>query len=437
MLITRNYCLAILLLLNAIAFAQTSSDPKSVTINLNNASLIEVLKAIETQSGVSFVYNTTVMKNAQKVCIDVKDIDLSILLQTICSKSGNNYKIINHQVVFYKVTASTTKSIKISTKPETDDSLKVQNTPDPITENVSASVKNVPPKQVIDSTNTISIKDTSIQQLCKASSIQNIELTQPVLPEVTSLLYTVDNSIPNNEFEKKAANKLFLSFQATGFMGINPGFKSNSSLDSETTQILNKSVSSYGHRECLYLGYALKHFSFKTGLGYSQLNEELTEEHTYNQFSKDINSQVITWQEQNSDGILIHTDTVPVSQTTVTDSTVITNIKYTYTYIEIPFYIDYTFKLNSKWSVFSSLGCTYAIYLKNNNSETSDYYQPESVNKLDLSIDLNLGLKFDTKHLQYYLMAGGMMRSSYAPKNNLIQRNPAYTSISIGVINYF
>ncbi len=439
MLITRNYCLAILLFLNAIAFAHTSSEKKSITLHLNNASLIEVLKAIEKQSGVRFVYNTTDMKNAQKVSIDVKDIDLSILLKTICTKSGNNYKVINNQVVFYKVTESTTKSIKISTRPEIDDLPQTKNTPDKSTESVPDSTNKAQHQQTVelDIPITESINNTSFQQLTKATAAQNIKLIEPDVPSVTSLIYTNNSPLQENELDITTSNKLFLSLQFTGFIGNNPGFKTSSALDSESTQILNKSVSCYGYRESLYLGYALKYLSFKTGISHTQLKEEFTEEKTYNQFSKQYDWQVITWQEENTDGIVIHTDTVPVSQTVVTDSTVVTNIKYTYTYIEIPFYMDYNIKLSSTWSMFGSLGCSYAIYLKNKTSAVSDYYEPETENELDLSLDLNVGLKLETKHLKYYLMAGVMRRSTYAPKSNLVKRNPLYTSISIGITNYF
>ncbi len=436
------------MLLDSLVFSQTTTVDKSVTLNLNEVSLIDVLKTIEKQTDISFVYNTTVMKNAQKMCIDVNDFDLNTLLQTICNKSGNNYKVINNQVVFYKVAESSNEAIKILSKPEKEKKKKKQ------TQKEQESILQSPPNytdkinsnQVLDTVNKIN--DAVPLYLSKKNEIRNIELSHPILPKASSLIYTSDSSrqrIKDDNFvtqhinmeNKAVSNKFFLSLQSTGYFSISPGFISNDSLTRENASALNRSISSYGYSGTLYVGYTYKHFSYKTGIKYTQLNDELTEDKSYNQFSKQTDLQVITWKEQNSDGITVHYDTIPTTQTSVNDSTVTTNIKYTYSYIEIPFYIDYTFNLNSKWRIFSSLGFTYAISLKNNVSELSCIYKPSAVNKLNISGELNIGLKRCTKSIDYYLKAGGIIRSTCTSKNNLIKRNPVYTNISIGIINYF
>ncbi len=445
MLITRNYCIAILLLLNSFALSQTIVVKETVTLSLKDVSLIEVLKAIEIQNGTSFVYNTTVMKNAQKMSIDVKDFDLKVLLQIICNKSGNNYKVINSQVVFYKVTEPSNKSIRIISASEIHKKQQNQSTQTTIRKSDSYSSYKTNINKTLDS--SIKRNYTNQPKLNKIKSIDNVNLTPLLLPKTPNLIHTSDSTVePIKEGnlitltkldDKTASKKFFLSLQTSGYIGISPGFKSNDSLNQENTLSLNKSISSYGYSETLYLGYTYKHFSYKTGIKYTKLNEELSEKKTYNQFSTQTNWQVITWQEQNSDGITVHYDTIPTTQTIVNDSTITTKIKYHYSYIEIPFYIDYTYSINSQWSIFSSLGFTYAIRVKNKASVFSSIYEPSEVNNLNLSGELNLGLIFCTNSLNYYLKAGGIIRSTYAANNNLIKRNPVYTNISIGIINYF
>jgi hypothetical protein len=136
-------------------------------------------------------------------------------------------------------------------------------------------------------------------------------------------------------------------------------------------------------------------------------------------------------------GIAIYTDSVPITQTIVKSSTATFVNKYTYRYIEIPLNMDYIFTINRQWSVFNSIGFTYAIALINNFSSLPSIYKPDIVNKLDISAEVNVGLKFCSTHFQYYFMTGGMVRSTWAPKDNLIKRNPVYTNFYIGFMNYF
>jgi hypothetical protein len=440
--ITRNYCIVLFLLLSSFAFSQNPIENKNISLQLNKASLIDVIKAIETQSGVSFVYNTTVMKNAQKVCMDVDDVDLNMLLKTICKKSGNSYKIINNQVVFFKVAAQTNESIKILIKPKKQ---ATSNTTKPISKDTSRTVKNFSSsKVVIDTTNINFIKDT-IPPLPRQ---KNIELIRPIIPKRTKHISTIDISKPasngynnlnkeNTTFKKAHKNKFFYSLQINNFLSLSSGFKSGDSLSSEKTHILNKSISSYGLRASINIGYTIKRFSFKSGLAYTHINEKLTEKTTYKKSTKQIDWRVITWEEHSSDGIAIYTDSVPITQTIITDSAATSVNNYTYRYIEIPFNIDYTFSLTPQWKLFSSIGITYAIALKSDYSSLSSVYKPEAVNKLDISAEMNVGLKFCANRLQYYFMAGGMTRSTWTPKSNLIKRNPLYSNFTVGIINYF
>ena len=430
-------------------FSQIPLKNRNINLQLNDVSLIEVIKAIEKQSGISFVYNTALMKNAQNMCIDVNELDLRILLDTICKRSVNNYKVINNQVVFFKVAAQSTESINISIKPRAEEIKQSHGAQKPILKDTFHNVNNISNLNIVEGVgrNGNVLQDTIPPLFHRNNSKLNCELIHSISPKITNRIKTNNNAIlalkdynsnkSNNIVSKSSTSKYFYSFQISNLIGISSGFKSGDSLSSEKSQVLNRSVSSFGYKAGINIGYTIKHFSFKSGLVYTQFNEEFKEKLIYNQFLTQIEWKVITWQEQSPDGIVIYTDTIPISQTIIRDSIVTSVNKYNYRFIEIPFNIDYTLTLNSKWSMFSSIGFTYGFTLMDSFSSHSSAYKPNSVNKLDISAELNLGLKFYSNHLQYYFMTGGVLRSAWFPKDTLLKRNPVYLNFALGIINYF
>ncbi len=440
------------LFFHSFTFAQTNLENKNISLQLNETSLIEVIKAIETQSGVSFVYNTSIMKNAQKVSIDVKDADINTLLQKICKESGNNYKVIDNQVVFFKVTAPVAKSIQVLIKPET--SQLSANKHVAISKNIIQSEKNICDRSpLLDTANkpTLDINKNIITDTLKATPLATDSIVDEVRIFLISAKLAVNQNCSsdslrlsclniaeqNTSTDKPSANKYFYSIQIKKELGISPGFSKGDTLSTEEVQILNNSVASYGIGGGIKLGYTIKRFSFKTGLLYTQFIERFSIKKTRKIFSRQTHLEGITWQEKSSEGIIIHTDTIPITQTIVTDSVAVFRQKYKSSYLEIPFDIDYSIPINAKWSVFGSLGVTYAITLKENYTSPFSAYNPKAVNKLDISVGISTGLKFFSNNLHYYFMAGGRTRTSLNANNKIINRNPIYLNMTVGVINYF
>lgn len=450
----KSSCIVFFLFLYSLAFSQTALEDRNISLQLNEASLIEVIKAIEAQSGVSFVYNTTVMKNAQKICLNVEDADLKILLQTICSESGNNYKVINNQIVFFKVAAPSEETIKILIEPKTEKRKVSSSSPlhDSISKTIISSVNTISDSNSLTDTNTIKPPDSSISVNTDTlntvlprnkSKVQIVSLPAQIVPHKYTpdslILSDLVNNIPDldNTKGKKKLYKYFYSIQVNSLLCIDPGFLIGDSLNAKETRILNKNVNNYCFSGAINIGYSFNRLSFKMGMNYMHVNEELSLKEICHNFSKETIWRVVTWQELSPDGIAIHTDTVPITQTIVNDSIVAFTKKYSYSYLEIPFSIDYTIPFNTKWSVFGSLGITYAITLKENSSASISVYEPKAVNNLNVSTEASVGLKFGSNRLYYYFLVGGKVRTSMVPNNKLISRNPTYMSLAFGIVNYF
>ncbi|MDM8160211.1 outer membrane beta-barrel protein [Labilibaculum sp. K2S] len=452
MLITRNSYLVFFLFFHSLSFAQTTLESRNISLQLYETSLIEAVKAIEAQSGVSFAYNTSIMKNAQKVSIDVKDADINALLQKICKESGNNYKVINNQVVFFKVTASIAKPIRVLTATETSQQSSSQHIA--ISKNITQPVKNIcdqnpllgpADKPILDVEKNV-ITDTLKAVPLTTDSVLNKVNVFPISAKLVPNQDCFSDSLrlsylniteQNNSTDKHSVNKYFYSIQIKEELGISPGFSKGDTLGTEEAQMLNNSVISYGFSGGIKLGYSIKRFSFKTGLLYTQFIERFSIKKTHQIFSRQTHLEGITWQEQSSEGIIIHTDTIPITQTIVSDSVAVFRQKYKSSYLEIPFDIDYTIPLNAKWSVFGSLGITYAITLKDDFTTPFSMYSSKAFNKLDISVGVSTGVKFFSNRLHYYFMAGGRARTSLNTNNKLISRNPIYLNMAVGVINYF
>jgi len=450
LLTLRNICVVFFLFFHSFSFAQTTLENKNknIILQLYKVSLIEVIKAIETQSSVSFVYNTSIMKSAQKVCIDVEDADINILLQKICKESGNNYKVINNQIVFFKAIPLIAKPIKdlidISQESLSQHILNSENftqsgnntcNPSSLLDTADISIPDINENGIPDSLKTSKHKTDSIINKANISPISQKISNQDCSNSLArSFLRTPKR---NSSTKKHSSNKFFYSIQINKELGISSGFNKGDTLSSEEAEILNNSVMSYGLGGGIKLGYTSKRFSFKTGLRFTQFIEKYSIRKTYKIFSKQTYWERITWKEQSSEGIVIHTDTIPITQTIVNDSVATQKQTYKSLYLEIPFDIDYTIPFNAKWSVFGSLGISYAITLKNSFTTPFSVYNSKTVNKLDISVGANAGLKFNSSRLQYYFITGGQVRTTLTPRDKLISRNPIYLNMEVGIINYF
>jgi len=88
-----------LLLITVILQVSASSFAQKITLSEKNTPLVKVFNQIRLQTGYDFAFTATTLKDAKPVSIDVKNAELSDVLQTIFDGQPLDYSIENKSVV--------------------------------------------------------------------------------------------------------------------------------------------------------------------------------------------------------------------------------------------------------------------------------------------------------------------------------------------------
>src|SRR5689334_8900180 len=78
-------------------YAKTYSQDK-ITVNLQSVDLKKALTVIERKSNYHFMYNETVIANKPKIDINVKDAEITSVLDKILASNGIGYRILNNNL---------------------------------------------------------------------------------------------------------------------------------------------------------------------------------------------------------------------------------------------------------------------------------------------------------------------------------------------------
>jgi TonB-linked SusC/RagA family outer membrane protein len=88
--------------------AKTYSQDK-ITVNLQSADLKKALTVIERKSDYHFLYNEAIIANKPKIDLNVKDAEITSVLDKILVANGINYRILNNNLVVLKADADKNK----------------------------------------------------------------------------------------------------------------------------------------------------------------------------------------------------------------------------------------------------------------------------------------------------------------------------------------
>lgn len=98
----RGWVLSCMLLLSGtIAVGQTLD--RTVTLNLRNVSLNDVLAEMKRQTGETFVFNTADLPASRNVTAVYQEAAINTVLDDLLPPRGLNYKTIEDYVVIFKV----------------------------------------------------------------------------------------------------------------------------------------------------------------------------------------------------------------------------------------------------------------------------------------------------------------------------------------------
>jgi TonB-linked SusC/RagA family outer membrane protein len=95
------------ILLACIQVAAKSQD--KITVNLQSADLKKALTVIERKSDYHFLYNEAIIANKPKIDLNVKDAEITAVLDKILVANGINYRILNNNLVVLKAEGDNNK----------------------------------------------------------------------------------------------------------------------------------------------------------------------------------------------------------------------------------------------------------------------------------------------------------------------------------------
>ncbi len=106
--------LTTLLLFTAFLQVSASSFAQKITLSEKNAPIRQIFEQIRAQTGYDFVVTKSILKNARPVSINVKNIELADVLETIFDQQPLDYQISNQSVlVKLKATSLTDKTLDL------------------------------------------------------------------------------------------------------------------------------------------------------------------------------------------------------------------------------------------------------------------------------------------------------------------------------------
>ncbi|MBO9681509.1 MAG: TonB-dependent receptor [Flavisolibacter sp.] len=95
-----------------LAFMQVSArSQEKITVNFQSADLKKALAVIERKSDYHFLYNESVIANKPKVDLNVKDAEITAVLDKILVANGISYRILNSNLIVLKAIGDDSKTV--------------------------------------------------------------------------------------------------------------------------------------------------------------------------------------------------------------------------------------------------------------------------------------------------------------------------------------
>ncbi len=105
-------CLLMFLVMLCIQGRATDFETAKVTLNVKNVSLYEVLKSVETQTGVGFLYNQSEIDTDKKLSVNVTNKSLKAFLDDILPVLGLEYQVKSNIIILRNVPVKKKKELE-------------------------------------------------------------------------------------------------------------------------------------------------------------------------------------------------------------------------------------------------------------------------------------------------------------------------------------
>jgi TonB-linked SusC/RagA family outer membrane protein len=116
--------LTTVLLLTCALQISAAGYSQKITLNLKNVPLSKVFKEIRKQTGISFFYNTEMIRQAGKVSVQVKDAELKEVLAQCLSNQDLEYSIVDNTIIL----SEKERVINVSNEPEKKPDIEISGT---------------------------------------------------------------------------------------------------------------------------------------------------------------------------------------------------------------------------------------------------------------------------------------------------------------------
>ncbi len=88
-----------LVVLSCLLLATNSANAQNISVDLKNVSIKEILKAIEKQTDLTFVYNNNVVDVNKRASLSVTKSEINAALDLLLKNTGYGYKIVEKQII--------------------------------------------------------------------------------------------------------------------------------------------------------------------------------------------------------------------------------------------------------------------------------------------------------------------------------------------------
>lgn len=101
----------LLILMTCFQFSAKAYSQKKITVNLQSVDLKKALSVIERKTDYRFMYNESVISNKPRIDLNVKDADITEVLEVLLVKNGIAYRILNKNLIVLKADRKELRSI--------------------------------------------------------------------------------------------------------------------------------------------------------------------------------------------------------------------------------------------------------------------------------------------------------------------------------------
>lgn len=431
----RKFLLYLYLLFVGALSAQTTVLQKHISLHVKNQSLCEVLKNIEKQANVSFVYVSGTVSCNKNLTLDANNKTLEWVLQRILADKAVDFRVSGKSIVI------TPKKPKLVSPPKTQTPPVKAVTPAPLA--IQSPSLLAPASTIIDSKpdTAVLLPKQSVSEPDTLELVKSIVLDTVQASVEPASKNEKKKSEKNNRSSSSASRNAPLSNYSIGAWGdyliVNEQFDQASAATDTYLHIKDSEGASEILQAGLSFKYHLKNFEIQAGVGLSQRSWVVDVTSVVSDTAFFVGKNLGQGSPQLQAGSTLRAQGVPgppvigpvQDSVQVFTNTIGSRVSNKLLYLTLPVQLNYVYSFNNFFAARIGLGADFNILLQSDGyllvdtgfDELKNYMRPFSINaKSQLGLDLKL-----SKHHTVSILSGFNMpllsayKSAYPIKRTL------------------